>query len=433
MWSAGVLAVQLLAACGGGSGGGSSVPVTIALSATVDTPAQVSLTWSAPPEQTQFDVYRNGVAVSPTHLSGRALTEFTLEPSTRYCYTVNAVQFPLGIVGTSNAACVTTLPTAGWPVSVVDSGGAQGLALALDGNDAAHVGYRSGDSLMHAAQAAGTWMRSTVDATAGAWGGSSIAVDGGGTVHVSYFDAARGALRYATDAGGAWAAVTVATAGGAVNALALDADGRPRIAYSGDPNIAAPLMLATTVSGPWQSEFVAPGPVRRVSIALAGGQTDIGHAAGDGVSCAVLHERLMAGQWTESVVATAATCSAVMAIDSAGVVHLAYMTRSPQFALMHASNAGGGWTVTQVDAFYWIARDEVSIAVDAAGHVHLSYVDHSGLLKHATQRSGAWTRTWVDAHVAGSALQVGRDGRPRIAYAVAATGGLAALRYTVGP
>jgi hypothetical protein len=74
--------------------------------------------------------------------------------------------------------------------------------------------------------------------------GTSLAVDAGGRLHVSYFDDTNGDLKYATCAAScglaaSWQAATVDAAGdvGAYTSLAVDAGGRLHVSYFDNTNI----------------------------------------------------------------------------------------------------------------------------------------------------------------------------------------------------
>ncbi len=429
------LAAALLAGCGGGSGGGSSgPPQTIALAASVDTPAQVTLNWTAPADQTQFDLYRDGSAVFPTHISGHALTEFTLQPGTHHCWQLNAVQFPLGVVGTSNIACATTLPLAGWPATLIEGGAAQAVAVAIDDGGGARVALRAAGSIVLLQQdAGGAWTRSVVEAAAGDGGDVAIAVSVTRALHVSWYDAIRGVLKHATNAGGTWRTSEIGS-GGLHHALVVDGAGGVHVAYGGDPVLGAPVMYATDATGSgWTTEFVDAGAVHRIALVIdSGGAPRLGWASGDGIACALLQAARGAGSWAPAPVAGVVACPGAVAIDRNGRLHAATQQRGSEFTLVHGSDASGAWRETRVDAFYWIPGSGVSLAVDAAGHPHVGYVDHSALLKYATDAGGGWSRAWLQPDARDAALALGADGRVRIAY-VAGAGVSTALRWTQQP
>ncbi|MFH1231110.1 MAG: fibronectin type III domain-containing protein [Planctomycetota bacterium] len=86
-----------------------------------------------------------------------------------------------------------------WQTYTVDdtSGNVWDAAITVDSNKYVHLSYSSASGFMYATNASGSWVISNVDAS---WtgGGSSIAVDSGGGVHISYKDGYNDDLKYAT-------------------------------------------------------------------------------------------------------------------------------------------------------------------------------------------------------------------------------------------
>ena len=203
------------------------MPVTMNLVASVRTPSQIDLSWTPHPGSvTGYDLYRNGSAAWPYHLSGTSFSDGNLDPATRYCYIVYAVVWPLGSVGRSNEICVSTFATANWNIAVVDSIAGEYGSLALDSGGKAHISYRGAAGVAYATDASGSWTISTIDSAAGRWGKTSIAVDTGGAVHVSYYDYASGGLKYAPKAPAQWSHSAVAGAAGGINRLGVGSGGK---------------------------------------------------------------------------------------------------------------------------------------------------------------------------------------------------------------
>jgi len=72
-----------------------------------------------------------------------------------------------------------------------------------------------------------------------------------------------------------------------------------------------------------------------------------------------------------------------------------------------------------VDRLDWIGFPDVSIAMDLSGALHVSYHDHNADLKYATNRSGSWVRSYIDARGsvgAGNAVRVDGNGAVHITY-----------------
>jgi hypothetical protein len=157
--------------------------------------------------------------------------------------------------GLKYATCAASCALgANWQAATVDGAGSVGrTSLAVDVGGRLHVSYYSYDgtntSLKYATCAAGcdataSWHTVTVDA-AGDVGvfTSSLAVDAAGRVHVSYDDRTNGDLKYATCAASCalaanWQAATVDAAGdvGQYSSLAVDAAGRLHVSYFDETN-----------------------------------------------------------------------------------------------------------------------------------------------------------------------------------------------------
>ena len=401
-WFAVAAAGMAVVACSGGGADGDGVPVTMSLSAAVATPSQVDLSWSAHPDPvTGYDVVRNGAAAWPTHLGGTSFSDHHLDPDTRYCYRVFAVVFPVGVVGGSNEACVRTLATTGWAVSVIDAAGGRFVSLARGAGDTLHVSYHDGasQSLKYATNASGSWVTSTLATGGAGFGGTSIALHTDGSVHISYNDytAATGAagLAYATNASGAWVAATVDAAGGWATSLRLDPTGNAHISYSrGAPN--HDLRYATNASGAWVTTFITgfSNNIQRTSLALdSAAAAHIGYAVGNG-ACAIRYATNAPAPWTDSLVAGAARCGVALALDTMDKAHLGYPTSSE---LVHATNATGAWVSSTVDQFNAVPGSDASIAIDTADKIHLAYQDHNSDLKYATDAPGTWATFWIDS------------------------------------
>jgi hypothetical protein len=116
-------------------------------------------------------------------------------------------------------------------------------------------------------------------------------------------------------------------------------------------------------------------------------------------------ERLAAGRWPALAVDASGELHACF--SGVGAVGTTYLRIAP------------GRTPEAVDAD---GQAQCTLAVDAAGTVHVAYLSRFGL-RHATRRAGVWDATTVDAQAAvgvrrfdGPALALAPDGAPRIAY-----------------
>lgn len=414
----------IAASCGGGGGGGGSSSVGgISLTATVNGPSEVHLTWTEPATTvTGYSVYRNGQPLFPTQIDGTTVTDFNLTPNTGYCYQVYAIASLIGTVATSNLACVTTASTAGWPLTNVAAISNLGgfSSLRLDSFGYAHISYRATAGVALGTNSpAGVWSNVLIDAAAGGNGATSIAIDGADHTHVSYYDANNDQLMYATDAGGAWTSTPVAASSGYANAIVSDAPGDVAIAYSSSsPNYG--LWYVERSGGTWGNPVFISGfgaPIASISLARdSSGLAHIAYAVGSGV-CAIRYAAETAPtMWTDEVVSAAANCGAALALDANDTPNVAYVVSMDLFV---AKRSSGIWTATAVDHMTWVGGADVSMAADASNHLYVTYQDNNADLKYATNASGNWVPYVIDAAGsvgAHSSLRVDSSGRAYISY-----------------
>ena len=281
----------------------------------------------------------------------------------------------------------------------------------------------------------GPWVTQTVDAAADMGMNSSIAIDGQGRAHISYYDASSGALMYAANATGVWLAETidaVGVSGSSKTSLAVDAQGHVHIAYYA----AEDLRYATNATGAWAIETVYyPGDVGiSPSLALDGaGKVHISFYESE--PGRLLLATNSSGSWKSMVIDDNGDVGAFssLAIDAAGALHIAYCDSS-KGVLKYTSNATGAWLLQHVDNETTTGAN-ASIALDSQGNAHISYFwegkdGFAGHLRYATNAQGAWTQQTVsgDLGYSGSysAIAVDGDGKIRIAYYYTTT---ADLRY----
>ncbi len=112
-------------------------------------------------------------------------------------------------------------------------------SIAVDSGDNVYISYAGNPfygatpELKYTTNASGSWVAETVDSEGDVGRGSSIALDSGDNIHISYFDRTNGALKYATDASGLWVTETVDSSGyvGGRRSIALDSRDNVHISY----------------------------------------------------------------------------------------------------------------------------------------------------------------------------------------------------------
>ena len=110
-------------------------------------------------------------------------------------------------------------------------------SLRLDAAGHPHIAY-GGDHLYHAWHDAGSWYCEIVDDSPRVGSYASLALDGDGYPHISYYDWGNDDLKYAYQDASGWHIETVDSQGfvGEYTSLALDGAGYPHISYYDDTN-----------------------------------------------------------------------------------------------------------------------------------------------------------------------------------------------------
>jgi len=330
-------------------------------------------------------------------------------------------QFPDGVQGGS------------WDIECVDCPkwfyGMTDRSLRLDVAGHSHIAYGR-DHLYYAWHDGAQWHYETVDSNPGVGLRASIALDGGGYPHITYFDTLNQTLKYARYDGVDWLIETVAgptptTSGYA--SLALDGAGHPHILYF---DYAGGYFYAWHDGSTWHIE---PGPPacdagdRSASLALDA--AGIAHVA---YCCARMHYAWYDGStWHEEHVGSNEYCEGAdvsMVLDAAGQPHVSWYDGHFYYTWMmlhYGWRDDNGWWHTRIVDGTEYYDDAVgaynSIALDTAGHPHIGYHYYGGEddLKHAWYDGTTWHREIVDSegHVGELAsLALDADNRPHISY-----------------
>jgi hypothetical protein len=289
--------------------------------------------------------------------------------------------------------------TTNWDSIIVDSSGDVGRHSSLyDSSGTSHISYYDettvddGDlkyaTCNSGCDTPGNWTTETVDSTDDVGLDTSLALDGGGNPHISYFDATSLNLKYAFKSGGSWNIVTVDSLGtvGQYTSLALDGSGNPRISYHGNSTLK--YAWCDTVcddSGNWTAITVdssASDVGEFTSLALnSSGNPRISYASfpsptnGDlkYASCDAGCD--IPGNWTtETVDSTGNTgWDTSLALDSIENPHIAYY-RFDLGNLRYAKHNGNNWELEDVDTIGDVG-EFCSLALDSNDDPHISYYD----------------------------------------------------------
>jgi hypothetical protein len=191
----------------------------------------------------------------------------------------------------------------GWHIEVVENPEGSGrypgqyTSLAMDGDGYPHISYfhNSDMELKYAYMDASGWHIGTVDSAGSVGKHTSLELDNSGYPHISYLDSTHNDLKYAYMDASGWHIGTVDSAGnvGSYTSLDLDASGRPSISYCDFGN--ADLKYAYLDASGWHIETVdSEGSVGEYT-SLALDETGAPHIAYYDASNAVLKYAHFAG------------------------------------------------------------------------------------------------------------------------------------------
>jgi hypothetical protein len=271
----------------------------------------------------------------------------------------------------------TTDASGVWEAFTLDNGSGMTPRIFVDHNNKVHIVHSSlGISdilsltdLRYTTNASGSWETVAISSQVVKGSDASIVVDSNGAVHICAWnnegagttsEGAQGGLRYITNATGEWTWVDVDSSPRAGNDTDIAVDGNDRIHISYLDKDAG-LKYATNVDGSW-------------TVSLIDDTTHVG--------------------WNTSIMT-----------DHNNHVHISYSdpasTLNPpgNGYLKYATNESGAWVLEIVDdqeaGFF------TGLAVDEAGVIHIAYYAYRegapGKLRYVTNSSGEWVKETVDA------------------------------------
>jgi len=288
--------------------------------------------------------------------------------------------------------------TTNWNSVVVDSAGDVGRHSSLyDSSGNPHISYYDettpddGD-LKYATCSSGcdnpaNWTTETVDSTDDVGLDTSLALDGNGDPHISYFDNTRLNLKYAFKSGSIWNIVTVDSLGtvGQFTSLALDG-GNPRISYYGNDTLKyafcdtgcdtdsnwTVITVDSSAGDLGQFTSLALDSTGNPRISYASFSTptngDLKYASCDS-GCDT------PSNWSTATVDSSGNTGwdTSLALDSGDVPHIAYY-RFDLGNLLYAKLVGSIWEIETVDSAGDVG-EFCSLALDSNGDPHISYYD----------------------------------------------------------
>jgi hypothetical protein len=311
----------------------------------------------------------------------------------------------------------------GWIIntSTVDSLGSVGkwTSIALDSGNHVHISYTDDDkyNLKYATNSSGSWENILIDSTAYTGDYSDIALDKNDKVHISYFSF--NGLKYTTNVSGNWEIRLLDTGSGIDRwtSIAVDSGNKIHISYFGE-NLKA-LKYATNSSGTWLDSIIdSSGYVGMYTSIAADGNDKLHISYYDASNSVLKYATNISGTWKYSVLDSnfkAGTWTS-LAVDSLIKVHISYHDEN-NYDLKYISNKTGNWIIQTVDSEGDVGMYS-AIAVDKKDKVHISYLDSTkGFLKYAEQ--GSWMISAIDTLLEVgyfTSIAVGTDGKVHISY-----------------
>jgi len=361
-----------------------------------------TLSWAPASGATSYDVYFGITTTGWSPVTNTTATTYNPEmllTNTTYYWQVDSKNS----TGTTTGD-IWSFTTGPWVCSTLDSTGNVGnyTSIAIDSGNKVHISYYdwTNYNLKYATNVSGSWVYSILDSFGEVGYYTSIAIDSNNKVHIGYRDSNNYDLKYATNASGSWVCSTIDSVGyvGDYTSIVVDSNNKAHISYYDDTN--ADLKYATNASGDWVCSTLDSTSAVGSSTAIAidfNNKVHISYYGGDTIG--LKYATNASGDWVYSTLDSAGNVGwyTSIALDSNNKVHISYHDATNS-DLKYATNATGSWVYATIDSTGNVGYPTTSIAIDSNNKVHISYYDYTnGDLKYATNVSGSWVYSTLDS------------------------------------
>lgn len=327
------------------------------------------------------------------------------------------------VAPTSQPQQTVALKNYAWKIEVLDEKGAVGLLtdLVMDQNDSPHIVYLDDerDNLKYTTFKDGTWHNQSFDSPNVDGYFASVAVDSGGTPHVSRYILGVQWIAYTYFTGTEWPPVDfIKDVDIASTSLALDKNGEPLIAYF-NKTTSELLFASHLATGGWNTVMIDKASEAGKTFPLVLGANDQPHFCYYNEGAGLKYATIVNGSLATQVVDPGYNVGHYpsMVLDASGNPYIGYYDENNK-TLKVAVLKAGAWDIQVVDS--GSVGKYNSIAVDnATGLIHISYWDETNTaLKHALGSGSQWQLSFVDSGKVGEYSSLGLDkaGNPHISY-----------------
>jgi uncharacterized repeat protein (TIGR01451 family) len=281
-----------------------------------------------------------------------------------------------------------------------------GTSIAVQPTGQVHLGYQGAtpEVMKYATNAYGSgassWattqtIKGTLDTPGQQRKSSSLAVDGAGNLHVCYYDSNLNGIMYATNRSGTWAVYPVEGAASPYSAIATDSDNRAHILMiDGGRNVSYRTSDALSAS-----ETLGDHADGHVQIVVDGDKH--AHALYLANGGELFYATNASGSWVSSLVQTGVSLNTQMAlcVDADGNAHAAYASAT---TLSYATNKDGAWADQDIPAALATLADAEPVAVFVTvGDLGEATIDWfssmTGKVTRTSNASGIWENAWSES------------------------------------